>query len=869
MSSFHTSPPRTARILAVDDSPTQLASLSYVLEDAGFTVFCARNGREALDFVQKHAFDVVISDVLMPEMDGHALCRALREDEATRHLPVVLLTSLGEPAEVVRALESGANHFVFKPFDESALVARICEILDCEDRRHQQGNLDGELTVFGGESFVIRADRKQVIDLMLSTYADAVNRHRELVAARDALEQLNRDLDARVATRTVELTEEISDHLRTQESLELAALQWQTTFDATKEAFWLLDQDNRVLRSNRMADALRDSHGANVGGQGCWIVAHGTDRPSADCPVMRARRSLARETCEQEIDGRLYLVIADPIVDADGRYLGTVQILTDVTENRRIAAELKQQTATLADRVKELEVSEQRLADSQTLAKVGSYSMDIDTGLWTGSAALDGILGIEADYGRSLTGWAGLIHPDDRDRMMAHLEVDVLGKRQPFNTEYRIVRPADDAVGWVHVLGKLRLDERGQVVEMVGTIQEITASKRAESARLEIEKQLHMSQKLEAVGQLASGVAHDFNNLLSVILCYTQFAVDALPVGNPLRDELTEVVKAGKSAAMLTRQLLTFARKQTHAPEVLDLNEIASNLEKMLQRLIGTDIDYVQVLTPDLRLIKADPGQMEQVIMNLVLNARDAISDGGRITVETANADLDAEMVTLMAGAVPGPYVMLSVSDNGCGMDAATQRRVFEPFFTTKEIGKGTGLGLASVHGIVTQNGGHISLVSEPGRGTTFKVYLPQVDDRVARISDLLQPVLVGGHETILVVDDQPVVRTVAASILEASGYKVRMAANGEEALLICENSAERIDLVLTDVVMPVMNGRQLAERLALLRPGLPVLFMPGNVGDVLAYSGALDGEAHVVAKPFNAAHLARKVRELLDSSPS
>ena len=400
-------------------------------------------------------------------------------------------------------------------------------------------------------------------------------------------------------------------------------------------------------------------------------------------------------------------------------------------------------------------------------------------------------------------------------------------------------------------------------------VRDITARKRADAERENLEGQLRLSQRLEAVGSLAGGIAHDFNNLLSVIMCCTDFAMAGVREDDRVREELLQVKKAGERAVALTRQLLAFSRKQVLQPVVLNLNEIAAGVEKMLRRILGEDIDYLQVLAPDLGLIRADPGQIEQVLMNLVVNARDAMRGGGKLTIETSNVDLDEEYAARHVATKPGPYVRLVVTDTGCGMDAATQARMFEPFFTTKEKGKGTGLGLSTVYGIVKQSGGNIWVYSEPGHGTTFKIYLPQnfsgsttvTGSRLAAV-----PTLSTGNETILVVEDEEAVRDVAKRILREAGYAVLTAASPNDALLACQAHKGKIDLLLTDVVMPQMSGRLLAERLALARPGIKVVYMSGYTDDAIVHHGTLDPGTNFVAKPFSAADLTRKILEVLDS---
>ena len=388
------------------------------------------------------------------------------------------------------------------------------------------------------------------------------------------------------------------------------------------------------------------------------------------------------------------------------------------------------------------------------------------------------------------------------------------------------------------------------------------------SAHKELEEQLRQSQKMEAVGRLAGGVAHDFNNLLTAILGYSEIVLAALDPDDPRRNDVAEIEKAGRRAAALTDQLLAFSRRQVRQPKVLALNTVISDLEKMLRRLIGEDIDLKTHLRPELWNVKADPGQIEQIIMNLVVNARDAMPKGGRLTIETANAELDAAYGSLHVSTRPGPYVMLAVSDTGVGMDRSIQARIFEPFFTTKEPGKGSGLGLSTVYGIVKQNGGNIWVYSEPGKGATFKIYLPRTAEVAEREES--RPVRAEasqGSETVLVVEDEIVVRSLARQILEMNGYGVLEATDAGEALSLCERHTGPIHLLLTDVVLPRDSGRELARQLTPKRPETKVLFMSGYTDDAIVHHGVLDDDAPFLQKPFTADGLARKVHEVLDQS--
>jgi PAS domain S-box-containing protein len=385
--------------------------------------------------------------------------------------------------------------------------------------------------------------------------------------------------------------------------------------------------------------------------------------------------------------------------------------------------------------------------------------------------------------------------------------------------------------------------------------------------RNRMERQIRQSQRMEAIGNLAGGVAHDFNNLLSIILSYSQMLAADLQPGDPMRDDLEEISKAGEGAAGLTRQLLAFSRQQILQPRILDLNAVVGGVAKMLRRLVGEDVELDVVSGAALGTVSADPGQIEQVVMNLVVNARDAMPNGGSLTVKTSNVDLDSAYAADHPGVEPGAYVMLAVTDTGTGMDSATRERIFEPFFTTKEKGRGTGLGLSTVFGIVRQSGGSISVDTEVDEGTTIKVYLPQADPACGAAVESANDVKARrGSETILLVEDDEQVRALTRTILERHGYHVLEAQGGGDALLLCEQYKTMIHLLLTDVVMRRINGRTLAMRLACLRPQMKVLYMSGYTDDAIIRHGMLNSDVAFLQKPFTPASLTRKLREVLDS---
>ena len=403
--------------------------------------------------------------------------------------------------------------------------------------------------------------------------------------------------------------------------------------------------------------------------------------------------------------------------------------------------------------------------------------------------------------------------------------------------------------------------EEGRLVRVWGTQRDV-------SEQRHLEEQFRQAQKMEAVGQLAGGIAHDFNNLLTAILGNTQLLLRDLPPGDAKRGDVEEIRKASERAASLTRQLLAYSRRQMLQPEVLDLNGVVAEMDRMLRRLIGEHIALVTVLAPELGRVRADPNQLEQVIVNLAVNARDAMPDGGKLTIETANVELDATYAQAHLGSVPGAYAMVAVTDTGVGMDATVRAHLFEPFFTTKEVGKGTGLGLATVYGIVKQSDGYISVYSEVGRGTSFKIYLPRIDTPAPVEASAAKDRPDRGTETILVVEDEPAVLSLSRRALEAQGYVVLAASDASDAMRVVERHGGTIHLLLTDVVMPGLSGRELADRLATRRPGIRVLYMSGYPGDAVVQHGALPHGSAFLQKPFSPDGLASKVRDVLDANP-
>jgi PAS domain S-box-containing protein len=549
---------------------------------------------------------------------------------------------------------------------------------------------------------------------------------------------------------------------------------------------------------------------------------------------------------------RLYLATKGPFRDAGGQVVGLLGICREITDRKRAEEEIR--------------VSQQKLRIhlEHTPLAVVEWDLDFRVTAWNPSAErMFGYSAAEAlgQHGHFIvpTGyrekvdrvWRELLDQSARPAAPAPPR---FGHNDNVTKDGRLI-----SCEWYNTP---LVDDAGRVLGVASLVQDVTE-------RVALEERLRQSQKMEAVGRLAGGVAHDFNNLLTVILGYTQILADGVPADSRQATSTAQIKSAAERAAGITRQLLAFSRKQVLSPHIINLNDTMMNLDSLLRRLIGEDIEVLTVPASDLGSVKADPGQIEQVIMNLALNARDAMPHGGKLTIETANVQLDTSYATEHQPITPGRYVLLAVSDTGVGMSPEVQARIFEPFFTTKEVGKGTGLGLSTVYGIVKQSGGFIWVYSELGQGATFKIYLPRVDQTAEtvtgdkRLSNVLR-----GTETILLVEDDPQLRQLTSSVLSHCGYKLLVATNPDEGLAIARADHNDIRLLITDVVMPGMNGRQLAEQISKISPSMKVLYISGYTNNAIVHYGVLDEGLWFLPKPFSLSALVGKVREILDSSP-
>ncbi len=585
-------------------------------------------------------------------------------------------------------------------------------------------------------------------------------------------------------------------------------------------------------------------------GDGWTKPFHPDDKPLAWQAWQNATATGGTYSVECRLRGadetyRWWLIRSVPVKDARGNILKWFGTCTDIDV-------LKQGEARLRE-------SEGLLRIAGRAARLGGWSVSLpDLGvIWSDEVCA--IHEMPPSTVPSVAETIAAYAPEFRETLREKFEACVRDGT-PYDVESQIITATKRRV-WVRTIGNAERDSSGAITGLRGAFQDI-------DDRRKLQDQFRQAQKMEAVGRLAAGVAHDFNNLLSVVLSYSELAIDGLKPGDPLRGDIEEIRNAGNRATGLTRQLLAFSRQQVLEPRVIDLSEVVGAMKPMLRRLLGEDIDLT-VLSPNpLGCVLVDPSQVEQVVMNLAVNARDAMPDGGKLTIETSNIWVDGAFVGKPADVLPGHFVMLAVTDSGVGMTEATRARVFEPFFTTKAKGKGTGLGLATVFGIVQQSGGYVGLYSEPAHGTAFKVYLPRTDRVAVASGSDRPPTRVDGSETILLVEDEEQVRTVACAILRRHGYNVLETSNGGEAYLVSTDFPAKIDLLLTDVVMPRMSGRRLAEQLAPQRPKMRVLFASGYTDDAIIHHGVLDAGVAFLQKPFTPQALLRKVRDVLDAVP-
>ncbi len=974
-----------ATILIVDDLRANRAYLVTLLRFHGHRLLEASNGEEGLTLVRAERPDLVITDVLMPVMDGYELVRQLRLDPATRGVPVVFYTAqYGEREARTLALANGVAYVLIKPADSSEVLAvvgralsgasdtftppdppRRVEAFDREHLRLVTNKLSETVDDLRGTNARLRAlvniglelgserDADKLLhsvcaaarDLFGATYVtlgivdlndrtvrrfatcgtepgewvkagDSVsgilgtvvserktlrgqysagesavvqfhashppvqaylaapvaspshvygwvclvgNEGREFTEDDEALVIAlsgqvgrvyeNNHLHGIAAKHAEELEREIVERKEVESALRVERDRSQRYLDTAEVILLALDVEGRITLINRKGGDLLGWDKADLLGLD-WVET---------CIPTRLRKTL-RETLRGVRRGELSasenLVLtragAEKMIlwrntvlrDETGNVVGTFSSGTDTTEQNQA--------------VEALRSADERTRFALEAAGVGIWDMDAVTGAVRWSETLEAQYGLApGTFGGTIEAFTERVHPADRESV-----IETIGKAMRTGTDYSVLHRStrsDSGVRWLSGAGRFQLDEKGRPLRGVGISLDVTE-------RHTLEEQYQQAQKMEAIGRLAGGVAHDFNNLLTAILGYCELILSDLDGGDPLHADVSEIQKAGERAASLTRQLLAFSRKQIIEPTLLDLNLIVADMKVMLERLIGDQVKIIHKTLPEPALVNADRGQMEQIVLNLSVNARDAMPDGGTLTIEISNVDLDETYSRSHVLAKAGEYVMLTVSDTGTGMTPEVQDRLFEPFFTTKTPGKGTGLGLATVHGIVLRSGGSVQVYSEVGWGSSFKLYFPRADPLEQVVGAAADPAPRPRSEphTVLLVDDAEIVRDLARRLLLRQGYTVLAAASAEEALEVFSQNSS-IDLVLTDVVMPGGSGADLARKLLEKRPDLKVIYMSGYTDEAIVQHGVLNPGIAFIPKPFSSESLERKIREVLD----
>jgi PAS domain S-box-containing protein len=681
----------------------------------------------------------------------------------------------------------------------------------------------------------------------------------EILHVHEKCEHL-RDAGGRI-TRSVGIIQDVSGRRRAEKALRRSQQLLKSTFDNLRDALFIIDADaGTITECNRAASEMFG-----------YDVQEMVGRPTTflyvdDAALTEFRRDLQLATHEKGFlflpefgmrrrDGTIFATEHTVVpIEEGGKRLGWVSVVRDITERKRAEEEVRSISRKDEEAIR--------------IAHMGHWEFDLATGLFrfndpyyvlhgTNAQEAGGYLMTADEFARKY------VHPDDSHLVREAIQQGVAAEDPhfQFRTESRILR-TDGEVRTVIVWFRIEKDAEGKTIKLHGVNQDITERKRAEEEREKLREQFVGAQKMEAVGRLAGGVAHDFNNMLGVILGHAEMALMQAELSERARAHLGEIRTAAERSARLTQQLLAFARRQTIAPRVLDLNDAVAGMLKMLQRLLGEDIDLAWVPGRDLWKVKIDPSQLDQILANLCINARDAIVGVGKITIETHNTAFDEAYCASHAGFVPGHFVMLAVSDNGTGMDKDVLEHLFEPFFTTKGTGKGTGLGLATVYGIVKQNNGFINVYSEPGMGTTFKIYVPSsADHLLERGVPVTAESPKGIGERVLLVEDEAAILNLGKVMLEELGYTVLTAGTPDEAIRLAETHSGEIHLLVTDVVLPGMDGKELAEGLGRAKPGIKCLFMSGYTANVIAHRGVLEEGVQFIQKPFSMDELAVKVR--------
>jgi PAS domain S-box-containing protein len=853
-----------ATILVVEDRPVDRKLLTTVLKTGGHEVVEASDGGEAFEVASRVRPHLVISDILMPSVDGYELVRRIREAPALARIPVIFYTATYHEREARSlAMRCGVATILAKPAAPSTILNAVRDALHGTIAAESPASVDRtgferEHLQVVSSTLLSRVDELHAGEQRMAALVQVAQ---ELTAERNPTDLLNKVC---AAAREVTLAQHAILGLVSQPALDTTELYTSGIDDLTRRRL-----KPARLSGTALADVVERR-------QNIRLARPAPDQPALDGTMggWSPLESILVVPLATQVRVLGWLALRNKLgADEFSRNDEDVAVTLAThaafaLENVRLHEHERRHLTVLEQEVDDRERVEKALREAQErtefaliAARTGIWELDLRTGRITWSRSAAALFGLSHEQAPTTASELfALVHPDDAGMLRTTFEKAV-EERGEFQLEFRVLW-RDGTNHWQDSRARV-LSERGEAVRVLGVGIDITERKL-------LEQQFRQAQKMEAIGHLAGGVAHDFNNLLTAILGNANLLQDRLKeTTGAIGNELSEIIKAADRAAALTRQLLAFSRKQLLQPTTIDLNALVEDLSHMLRRLIGEHVQLTTSLTADLASIRADASQITQVVMNLVVNARDAMPSGGRLSIETRNVILDSPHPTDFAVVPPGRYVMLAVSDTGTGMSEETKRRLFEPFFTTKERGKGTGLGLATVYGIVQQSGGYVWVYSEVGHGTTFKVYLPATDGVHRRAGPAATqppaPQPAGGARTILVVEDEDAVRQLTQIILERAGHRVLVARNAQEASAIFQRHVSEIDLLITDVVMPGASGPALLKHLSQKRPDLKVLYMSGYADDAIEVQGPLESGVAFIQKPFSSELLVRKVRDAIE----
>jgi PAS domain S-box-containing protein len=802
------------RVLIVDDKHENLYLLRALLEGHGWTVDDAHNGAEALTIAHQAPPDLIISDLLMPVMDGYMLLRRWKADEILQNISFVVYTATyTDPKDERLALDLGADAFIIKPVEPEPFMARILDVL----AKKVCGKLQPSAPPIGDEVVLLKEYSEVLIN--------------KLEAKVFQLEQINRSLQDETARRQ-----------QAEAQLLQALRDWENIFQATGHPTIIMDLEHGIVAANKKCVEITGKSLDQLLNAKCYDVFHTNGKRPQDCPMEALLKSGSTERVEMEMEalGGHYLVSCMPIIDEHGNIMKVIHAATDITERREMEKELRK--------------SEDRFRRIYDDAPVMMHSVDTDLIIRNVNKKWLEILGYNRDeiLGKSIE---SIMTPESKTNLRERI-AEFWNVGEVHDIAYEYIKKDGTALNVL--LDAIAWDDptRGTVSRSV--VRDVTQ-------RRLLQKQLLQAQKMEAIGTLAGGIAHDFNNILQVVLGYSDLLLGDKKSEDPGYDELRKISRAARSGADLVRQILTFSRKAEVSFRPIDLNSEIRKAEQLLRRTIPRIIELELYLGERLRKVNADPGQIEQILLNLAVNAKDAMPHGGRIVIETENAAIDETYIQDHLGIDIGEYVLLTFSDTGVGIYPDVLDHIFEPFYTTKKPGEGTGLGLATIYGIVKQHDGNITCYSEPERGTTFKIYLPVIPTEEVAIPEQFEALPAGGTETILLVDDEYLIRELGGRVLSKAGYTVLKAGDGAEALETYRQKMSEIDVVVLDIIMPRMDGQQCMEELLKLDPSVKVIIASGYSAGRQAQRTIRSGAKGFIGKPFDTKQMLKELRNVLD----